>query len=204
MKKGLTAVFFILDRSGSMSPAWSDVVGGYKTFIKEQKEEEGECRFSLAAFDDKYDLLWDYVDIQEVDEELRVSPRGMTRLLDAFGKSINSLGESLAKEKEENRPEKVLLVIQTDGFENDSKEFSRSQIKEMITHQKEKYNWDFLFLGANEDCLDIAKDVGIGANCVSTYSSGDSMVSGLSCKTVSYRSTGVAEFSHEEREVLNK
>lgn len=155
MKKGLTEVVFILDRSGSMSSLTTDTIGGFNSFVDQQKKEDGECFLTTILFDDQYEVLHDHIDIQEVapltDKEYFA--RGMTALLDATGKAINTVGSRLASTDEDERPENVIVVITTDGQENSSKEFDAKKIKEMVSEQESKYNWSFLFLGANIDAF---------------------------------------------------
>jgi len=166
MKKGLTEIVCILDRSGSMSHLTTDTIGGFNTFLKEQKEVEGEARLSLVLFDDEYDLLFDHVDIQSVEEltDKTYFARGNTALFDAIGRTINAVGERLKKTEEDERPEKVIFVITTDGHENASTEFTeKSQIKDMIDHQEEKYSWEFIYMGANQDAIAEGSTFGIKA-----------------------------------------
>lgn len=163
MKKDLTEIVFILDRSGSMGFIAQDAIGGFNAFLKEQKEAEGEANMTVVLFDHEIIKLADGVDIHEVEElndETYVT-RGLTALYDAIGVSIDTVGKRLAETPEEDRPEKVVFAIMTDGDENHSKTFSGSKIKKMVEHQTEKYNWQFLFLGANIDSVGTAKSLGI-------------------------------------------
>lgn len=171
MKKNLTEMVFILDRSGSMSSLTSDTIGGFNSMIESQKKEDGEAFVTTVLFDDKYELLHDHIDIQEVKEltNKEYFARGMTALLDAVGKTINSIGARLANTEEEKRPEKVIFVITTDGFENASIEFTKAKVKEMIEHQQEKYSWTFMFLGANMDAVGEAASLGIKTDFARTY-----------------------------------
>jgi len=155
MKKGLTEVVFILDRSGSMSSLTEDTIGGFNSFVEKQKEEDGECHLTTVLFDDKYELLHDHIDIQEVEEltNKEYFARGMTALLDAVGRTINTVGDRLAKTDEDERPEQVIVVITTDGQENSSHEFAADAIKKMVSEQEDTYKWRFLFLGANIDAF---------------------------------------------------
>jgi len=136
MKENLTEMVFILDRSGSMSNLTKDTIGGFNTMIENQKKEDGDAVLTTVLFDDMYELLHDGVNIQDVKEltNKEYYARGMTALLDAIGKTINTVGERLSKTKEEDRPSKIIFVITTDGQENSSKEFTQKQIKEMIEH----------------------------------------------------------------------
>lgn len=171
MKENLTELVFILDRSGSMSALTDDTIGGFNSLIESQKAEEGEAFVTTVLFDDKYELLHDHVNIKDVQPLTRKEyfARGMTALLDAIGRTINTIGERLAKTPEEERPSRVVIAITTDGFENASKEFTKKQIKDMIEHQQSKYSWVFMFLGANMDAVSEAESLGIRGTMARTY-----------------------------------
>lgn len=171
MKKNLTEMVFILDKSGSMSSLENDTIGGFNSMIAKQKQEEGEAYVTTVLFDDRYKMLHDHINIQDVPEltNQEYYARGMTALLDAVGRTVNSVGERLNNTPEEERPEKVIVIITTDGLENASREFTKKAIKEMIEHQQEKYSWTFIFLGANMDAVSEAADLGISANYSKTY-----------------------------------
>lgn len=194
MKDNLTEIVFILDRSGSMSNLTNDTIGGYNSFIEKQKNQEGEAKLTTILFDDKYEILHDGINIQDVQPitNKEYCPRGMTALLDAIGKTINTVGERLNNTDENNKPSKVIFVITTDGHENVSKEFSQSKIREMIEHQKEKYNWEFLFLGANIDSVAVGNSYGI-LN-VSNYSANSRGLESVYCSVTdeitNYRGSG--------------
>lgn len=171
MKKNLTEIVFILDRSGSMSGLEQDTIGGFNSIIEKQKEEDGEAYVTTVLFDHEYKLLHDHVNLAEIQPMTNddYSPRGMTALYDAIGLTINSIGARLSDAPEEERPEKVIIVITTDGHENASKEFSTSRIKEMIEHQQSKYSWTFMFLGANIDSVTEASAIGINTAFARNY-----------------------------------
>lgn len=174
MNNNLINLVIILDRSGSMSIIWTDMIGGLKAFIEEQKEfankNNKNIKITFVIFDDQYEIICDYISVNEFEfEENKYMPRGMTALLDAVGKTINKIGESLNKKLENEKPGKNLIVIITDGEENSSIEFKKEQIKRMIEHQKEKYNWDFVFLGANQDSFAEAGGLGINKNSTMNY-----------------------------------
>lgn len=194
MDKELTEIIFILDRSGSMVDLTNDTIGGFNSFIEKQKLEPGKARLTTVLFDDRYEILHDCVDINLVSSltDKEYFARGLTALLDAIGKTINSVGNRLNNTKENNRPDKVVFVITTDGYENASKEFTKQKIKDMIEHQTNKYNWTFLFFGATIDAIDVATSYGI--NFATNYSPNPSGIVSLYntvCDTVSdYRSTG--------------
>ncbi len=173
MKENLTEIVCILDRSGSMDSIITDAIGGFNKFLKDQKELEGEAKLTLVLFDDEYDIIHNGIDIQSVPELTSETyvPRGWTALYDAIGKTIKTVGERLQKTIEEERPGKVIFVILTDGYENKSTEFNGDKIKEMIEHQKEKYSWMFVFLGANLNADITAKSMGI-SNAIQFASNG--------------------------------
>ena len=165
MKKGLTELVFIVDRSGSMAGLEKDTIGGFNSMLKEQAELEGEARVTTVLFDNQYRLLHDRIDICAVapltETDYRVG--GGTALLDAIGRTIKKIRAVQKQTAEEYRAEKVLFVIITDGEENSSRKYSAEQIKECIEHQKEKYGWEFVFFGANMDAVLEASKLGIAA-----------------------------------------
>lgn len=163
MRDNLTQIVCILDRSGSMSNLATDTIGGYNTFIENQKLLPGEAWVTTVLFDDMYELLLNSEDIKTVKPitEKEYFARGMTSLYDAIGKTINDVGHKLAMKADEERPSKVIVVIITDGMENSSKEYDKNRVKEMITHQSEKYSWQFIFMGANIDSAAEASSIGI-------------------------------------------
>ncbi len=171
MKKGLTEMVFILDRSGSMAGLEGDTIGGFNGMIEKQKKEEGEANVTTVLFDDKYELIHDRFPIQAVkpmtDRDYYV--RGCTALLDAVGKTISKMVNIQKRLPEDMRAEKVIFVITTDGFENASREYSRARIREMIQKEKTKYGWEFLFLGANMDAVAEAGKFGISADRAVTF-----------------------------------
>ena len=171
MKKGLTEIVCVLDRSGSMSPVQTDVIGNFNNFLDEQVKVPGEANVSLFLFDDKHDTVYKGVRISEVKklDDTVYFARGWTALLDAVGKAIKEVGGDFASRKEEERPEKVIMLIMTDGCENYSKEYAYHQIKEMIEHQKQNYNWEFVFLGANIDSFAVGGSIGVSARNTMNY-----------------------------------
>ena len=166
MKTNLTELVFILDRSGSMSGLESDTIGGFNSMLGKQQAEPGECRITTILFDNEYEVLHDRIDIRAVNPitEKEYFVRGNTALLDAIGRTINKIAGVQKNTAEEYRAEKVLFVITTDGMENASREFDYSKIKAMIEHRKSKYNWEFIFLGANIDAVEVANRFGVPRN----------------------------------------
>lgn len=171
MKDTLTELVFILDRSGSMAGLAKDTIGGFNSMIEEQKKEPGEAYVTTVLFDHEYRMLYDRTPLSEVKPltDKEYFARGMTALLDAVGRTIDAVGVNLAAEPEEERPAKVIVVITTDGMENASREYSRERVKQMISHQQDKYNWNFIFLGANMNAVSEARSLGIDENFARNY-----------------------------------
>ena len=162
MNKKITEIVFLLDRSGSMSGLERDTIGGFNSFIKRQVERKGKTLLTTVLFDDQYEILWNGVAAEQAhltSEDYYV--RGTTALLDAVGKTILDVGYRLSRTEENDRPGKVIFVITTDGMENASSEFTHEKVKNLIEHQQEKYNWDFIFMGANIDVIAEAENLGI-------------------------------------------
>jgi uncharacterized protein YegL len=162
MNKNLTEIIFLLDRSGSMGGLESDTIGGFNGFINRQCKQKGETRLTAVLFDDQTEILWNGIDANHArltDEEYYV--RGCTALLDAVGKTISEAGRRLSQSEEGEKPGKVIFVITTDGMENASQEYTYEKVKRMIEHQKEKYSWEFIFMGANIDAAEEAESLGI-------------------------------------------
>ena len=162
MRTDLTDITLVVDRSGSMEAIREDAQGGVNAFIREQAGQPGEALLTLVQFDTEYEFIHRGVPIGQA-PEYKLVPRGATALLDAVGRAINETGERLAKMPEEDRPGLVVFVVMTDGLENSSKEFDKAQIKKMIQHQQDEFNWHFTFLGANQDAFAEAGAMGIDA-----------------------------------------
>ena len=171
MKKNLTELVFILDRSGSMSGLEDDTIGGFNAMIEKQKQEPGEAIVSTVLFDNDREVIHDRVNLQSIRPLTRKEyyVRGCTALLDAVGAAIHHIGNVHKYARDEDRPEKTLFVITTDGMENASREYSYHRLKAMIERQKEKYGWEFLFLGANIDAAREAARFGIDADHSANY-----------------------------------
>ena len=171
MKKNLTEIVFILDRSGSMAGLEADTIGGFNSMLKKQQAEPGEAYVSTVLFDNYCEVIHDRADIRKIEPmtERDYYVRGSTALLDAVGKAIHHIGNVHKYAREEDRPEKTLFVITTDGMENASREYSYERVRQMIERQKEKYGWEFLFLGANIDAAKEAARFGISADRSANY-----------------------------------
>ena len=173
MKTNLTELVFILDRSGSMGGLESDTIGGFNSMLGKQQTEPGECRITTVLFDNQYEVLHDRIDIKAVSPitENEYFVRGQTALLDAVGLTINKISGVQKSTAEDFRANKVLFVITTDGMENASREFDYNKIKSMIEQQKESHGWEFIFLGANIDAVDVAGRMGIEKNRAQNFRS---------------------------------
>ena len=171
MRKNLTEIVFILDRSGSMSGLEADTIGGFNAMIEKQKKEDGEALISTVLFDNVSEVIHDRVDVQNIkpltDRDYTV--RGCTALLDAIGGAIHHIGNIHKYARAEDVPEHTLFVITTDGMENASRHYNAERIKQMIERQKARYGWEFLFLGANIDAVETAGHFGIGADRAVNY-----------------------------------
>ena len=171
MKKNLTEMVFILDRSGSMQGLEGDTIGGFNAMLEKQKLEEGEAFVSTVLFDDESSVLHDRVDIQKVAPMTHRDyfVGGCTALLDAVGEAICHIANVHKYAREEDVPEKTVFVITTDGMENASRKYTYEKVKKMISLQQEKYGWEFLFLGANIDAAREAARFGIREDRAANY-----------------------------------
>jgi uncharacterized protein YegL len=171
MKKGLTELVIILDKSGSMGGLETDTIGGYNSMLEKQKAVEGECHITTVLFDNNYELLHDRININAVSPitEKEYSIGGSTALLDAIGRTIHKIGNAQKNTADDYRAEKVMFIIITDGEENSSREYSAHKVKAQIEHQKTKYGWEFVFLGANIDAVETAGRFGIAPDRAQNY-----------------------------------
>ena len=171
MKKNLTELVFILDRSGSMAGLEADTIGGFNAMTQKQRKEPGKALVSTVLFDNETQVIHDRVPLEKVPAltQKEYYVRGCTALLDAVGGAIHHIGNVHKYAREEDRPEKTLFVITTDGMENASRRYTYDKVKAMIEHQREKYGWEFLFLGANIDAAREAARFGIRADRAANY-----------------------------------
>lgn len=167
----LTHVYFLLDRSGSMQSIQTDTEGGFAAFIEEQRAGEGTCLVTLAQFDDDYEVVYSGTPVQDA-PPLDLRPRGMTALLDAMGRLITSAGADLAALPEERRPGTVIVAVMTDGMENASREWTHPAIKALVEQQTRDYGWQFLYMGADQDAIEVGQGLGVAAAASVTYARG--------------------------------
>ena len=167
----ITELVFILDRSGSMAGLEADTIGGFNSMIEKQRKEEGECFVSTVLFDNYTEVLHDRVKLSEIqpmtDKEYTV--RGCTALIDAIGGAIHHIGNVHKYARSEDVPAHTMFIITTDGLENASRKYTADRVKNMIEHQKERYGWEFLFIGANIDAVETAARYGIDGNRAVNY-----------------------------------
>ncbi len=205
MKKGLTELVFILDRSGSMQGLEEDTIGGFNAMISKQREEEGEALVSVVLFSNDTHVLLDRVPLMKVEPLTRKDYQvgGGTALLDAVGKSLRHIGNVHKYAREEDVPEHTLFVITTDGMENCSRWFNSHEVREMIERQKTRYGWEFLYLGANLDAAQSAASIGISRDRAVEYwadSEGTRLnYEVLSCAVSAMRADGSIEKDWDER-----
>lgn len=171
MKNNITELVFILDRSGSMAGLESDTIGGFNSMIEKQKKQDGDCYVSTILFDDESEVLHDRVKLGDIhkmtDNDYTV--RGCTALIDAIGGAIHHIGNIHKYARPEDVPEHTMFVITTDGQENASHKYTSEQVKKMIEHRREKYGWEFLFIGANIDAVETAARYGIDKDRAVNY-----------------------------------
>ena len=208
MKNNITELVFILDRSGSMAGLESDTIGGFNAMIEKQKKEDGECYISTVLFDNVSEVLHDRVKLTDIrpmtDKEYTV--RGCTALIDALGGAIHHIGNIHKYARPEDVPEHTMFIITTDGMENASQRYSSEQVKKMIERQKEKYGWEFLFIGANIDAVETAKRYGINEDRAVNYNA-DAKGTGILYESVACAVSNVrrcASLDNSWREKMDK
>jgi Mg-chelatase subunit ChlD len=206
MSSDYTSLALVVDRSGSMHNIASDVVGGVKKLIGEQKNSAGKAVLTLAQFDHTYEVIHDFKNLQEVDEDRFVkdySPRGTTALLDAIGRMTLGLKKKIDEMPLAERPKKVVVAVITDGLENSSKEFNISQVKDLVK-QQEALGWDFMFMGATLDTIDVAKNFGFSAEKTAVFNTSNvcESMAAFSKNFTQAREGKEVKFSAEDRKNL--
>jgi hypothetical protein len=169
----LTHIYFLLDRSGSMQSIKSDTEGGFAAFVDEQRGAPGECRVTLAQFDNAYDVVYAARPVADV-PPLDLQPRGSTALLDAMGRLVTSAGVEVAALPEDERPGTVIVAVMTDGHENASQEWTHPAIKALVEQQTREHGWQFLYMGADQDAIEVGTSLGVAADQSVTYARGKS------------------------------
>ena len=208
MKNNITELVFILDRSGSMAGLESDTIGGFNAMIEKQKKETGECYISTVLFDNVSEVLHDRVRLSDIkpmtDKEYTV--RGCTALIDAIGSAIHHIGNIHKYARPEDVPEHTMFIITTDGMENASQRYNSDEVKKMIERQKEKYGWEFLFIGANIDAVETARRYGINEDRAVNYNA-DAKGTGILYESVACAVSNVrrcASLDNSWREKMDK
>ena len=208
IKNAYTHISVILDRTGSMDEIRDDTIGGFNTFLGEQKKQKAKATLTLVQFDSKdpYEVIHRFKAIGEVPELTRETyvPRASTPLFDALGRGINDLEKSLASIVKKDRPQKVVFAVVTDGQENASHEFSKQQVVKMIREKTEKEKWQFVFLSADLGAIDEARDLGVSINASLAYEKNAMGTRGawdsLSKSAAKFRSSGNPDMAFEPKD----
>jgi hypothetical protein len=182
----LSLIAALLDRSGSMLSVVDDTCGGFDAFIATERAAGGTTEVTLAQFDNEYEAVYQNRPIQSV-PPLRLEPRGSTALLDAIGRFIADVGGELARRPEDQRPGSVTVLVLTDGHENSSREWTKDAVQKLISEQEAKYSWDFVFLGANMDAVDVGTGLGFAAGKSLTYAASSDGVAGAFASVSAYQ-----------------
>lgn len=205
--RNYTDITFVLDRSGSMASVADDTVGGFETFVKDHQAVQGIVKMTLVKFDHEYLVDYTGVPVTNV-PRLNFQPRGNTALLDAIGQAIVETEERIAQMPQSERPDKVVFVILTDGYENASHEYTRPMINDLITQQQEQHNWQFMYLGANQDAITVGAKMGFRKGQTMSYASSGQGVNTAfltaSANTVAYAEAAtedaqLPDFTEEQR-----
>lgn len=200
----LTQLLVILDRSGSMTACRSDMELGLNEFFKNQAKEDGTCVVDFVQFDDRYNVVYTDRDVNEAKAVLE--PRGMTALLDAIGRGVTDLGAKLRNLDESDRPGTVIVIVVTDGMENASREWSASKVRELIKRQEDEWDWNFTFLGANMDAVEVGNSFGFNRDHSLTYDTNNigAMTASLNTYTTNTRSHLLNAYSDDDRMANSK
>jgi hypothetical protein len=209
-RSNLTHLYFLLDRSGSMQSIKSDIEGGFAAFVEEQRKAAGECRATLAQFDDVYEVVYADRPVADV-PPLELQPRNMTALHDAIGRLVTDAGAELAALPESRRPATVIVAIMTDGMENASKEWTGASVKALVSQQSNAFGWTFMYMGADQDAVEVGVSLGIGRDHAVTYGRSKSReamgaasakIADLRAARMSAPAAPMAAFTDEERSAL--
>jgi uncharacterized protein YegL len=209
MKQNKSEIVIVLDRSGSMASIKNDMQNGLKSFLDKQKLEAGECTITCYQFDSEIDRILEDVDIKLI-SSISLDPRGSTRLFDAIGTAVDEVGKRLSAKPESERPEKVFVLVITDGEENSSHLYNNERVKEMIKLQEEKYSWKFIYLGANQDAFLTGQKYGFSGQTSMKYSTSsvgiqntfDTLSRGVSVMRCDHDGLAASySFSEEERKM---
>lgn len=207
----LTHIVFLLDRSGSMSAIKSDVEGGFNAFIDEQRKGEGTCQVTLAQFDSAYEVVYEACPVNNT-PPLDLRPRGTTALLDSIGRVIADTRAAIKKLPKDKRPGTVILAIMTDGLENASKEWTRPAIKALV-EERTKKGWEVLYMGANQDAVEVGTGLGISADHSITYAPSraaaamgttSGLITSLRSERLVNASASMASYSAEQRSSVSE
>ena len=196
-----THITIILDGSGSMGNCVNDTIGGFNTFLSAQKKLEGEATITMVQFNSQYRILMDMVPLSDSSDLTAENyvPSGGTALLDAIGRTVNRVEHQIEEMNESQRPEKTIFVIITDGEENESREFNRDQIMQMINRHREEMGWEFVFIGANQDAIQAGNGLGVRQGRSINYDASGAgtqvMFASLTSGMNNYRSKGLHEVS---------
>jgi hypothetical protein len=192
-RSDLTHIYFLLDRSGSMQSIKTDTEGGFAAFVDEQRQAPGDCRVTLAQFDHEYDVVYSGVPVSDV-PPLSLQPRGRTALLDAMGRLVTDAGAELGAMLEDGRPGTVIVAVMTDGLENASSEWTHAAIRSLVEQQTSTYAWQFMYMGADQDAIEVGTRLGVDARYSVTYGRGRTKeaLAGAAAKVSRLRSARVA------------
>lgn len=200
MREDYTHIGFVIDNSGSMSRIQYEMNKGIKSLIEEQRMVPGKCSLSVVTFDSIVNLLMESRNVHDINPtSLYINPQGYTALYDAMGAMINNLGLKLAQMPESERPSKVLIIVITDGLENASRKFNQKQIAEMVQHQRDVYKWQFLFLGADQDSILTAKEMGFDLSSVYNFSAVPDKVNDVWTST----SKGITSYRSQSKSIVS-
>jgi hypothetical protein len=206
----LTRLVFLLDRSGSMQSIASDVIGGFEAFVAEQRAGEGLCTVTLAQFDDEYEVVYNGIAIGQV-PPLALWPRGRTALYDSIGKLITDTAAEINALPKDDKPGTVVVAIMTDGMENASREWRQRDIKALVEQQTNDHGWEFMYMGADQDAVEVGRGLGVKEGQSVTYAKGKSYeaMAAVSGNVRGYRSARsfdptapMPEFTHDQRQRL--